>query len=574
MRWMVDRIASRGSGSAVARRRPTASQRRFAAEEVLALAIAVLTLAACGEPERGPRYRPAGAEAPRRGGTFTFSTYTNIRTLDPAIAYDEHSLYALYFLYDTLVDYQREGTHLVPWLAESWTVSPDGLVYAFTLRPGITYADGRPIVAEDFATAWKRVLRMADSPFGQFLDAVDGATAYGAGERDDVPGIRVVDDRHLEVRLTHPDAAFLYVLAMKFAAPLRADFVAAHGGDLRATALSSGPYVLVEWSEGERARFRRSDHYWQPGLPYLDGIVMKENVPRDTAFLMFERGELDAVDRLAAPDWLWIAGREDWAPYVHTMAQMSVYGSRMNVEARPFDDVRVRRALNYAVDKHHQVKLLNGLGVPSHGILPPAMPGRDDALEPYPYDPDKARALLAEAGYPDGFSVEYVTLKDDAAEKIAQSIQADLAKVGVRMKIVLMSWATYLDATATREGAPFSMGSWLQDYPDASNFLDVRFHSRMIADQNSNNDSFYVNRELDALLDAARREQDATEREAMYRRVERILYDDAPWIWGYHPVVMEVVQPYVMGFVLHPVLVRDFRFVWLDLDDQGRRVPR
>jgi len=547
---------------------------RWVVEIASRVAIAALALIACGEPDRGPRYRGAGAETPRRGGTFTFSSFTNVRTLDPAIAYDEQSLYALYYLYDTLVDYEPDGARLVPWLAESWTVSPDGLTYAFTLRPGVTYADGRPIVAGDFATSLHRVLRMADSPFGQFLDAVDGAAAYGAGERDDVPGIRVVDDRHLELRLTHPDAAFLYVLAMKFAAPLRADFVAAHGGDLRATALASGPFALVDWSEGERLRFRRNDRYWQPGRPYLDGLVMLENVPRDTAFLMFERGELDAVDRLSAPDWLWIAGRDDWAPYVHTMSQMSVYGSRMNVEVEPFDDVRVRRALNYALDKQHLVKLQNGLAVPSHGLLPPKMPGRDDAIEPYPHDPERARALLAEAGYPDGFSVEYVTIKDDNAEKLAQSLQADLAEVGVRVEIRLMSFATYLEATSTRQGAPFSLGSWLMDYPDASNFLDVRFHSRMIADQNSNNDSFYVDDEVDRLLDAARRELDGAAREAMYRRVERILYDDAPWIWGYHPKVMEVVQPYVRDFVHHPVLVRDFRWVWLDLDDAGARLPR
>ena len=539
-----------------------------------ALAAIASLAVACGDPDRGPRYRGAGAEAPRRGGTLTFSTYTNIRTLDPAIAYDEHSIYALYYLYDTLVDYAPDEPRLVPWLAESWTVSDDGRTYAFTLRPGLTYADGRPIVAEDFATAWKRVLRLPDSPFGQFLDAVEGAAAYGRGERDDVPGIRVVDDRHLEVRLDHPDAAFLYVLAMKFAAPLRADFVAARGNDLRAATLASGPFELVEWSQGEQARFRRNPRYWRAGLPYLDGIVMRENVPRDTAFLMFERGELDTVDRLAAPDWLWIAGREDWAPYVHTMAQMSVYGSRMNVEAPPFDDVRVRRALNHAVNKDHLVKLLGGLAVPSHGLLPPGMPGRDDALAPYPHDPEKAKALLAEAGYPDGFSVEYVTIKDDSAEKIAQSLQADLAAIGVRMKITLMSWATFLDATATREGAPFSMASWLQDFPDASNFLDVRFHSRMIDEHNSNNDSFYANPEVDRLLDAARRELDPVAREAMYREVEQILHDDVPWIWEYHPVVMEVVQPYVRDFVLHPVLVRDFRWVWLDLDERGRRVSR
>src|SRR5687768_6158185 len=113
------------------------------------------------------------------------------------------------------------------------------------------------------------------------------------------------------------------------------------------------------------------------------------------------------------------------------------------------------------------------------------------------------------------------------------------------------------------------MSSWLMDYPDPTNFLDIRFHSRMISDHNSNNDSFYRNPEVDRLLDEARKDLDPARREAAYHRVERILYDDAPWLWHYHPVVMEVVQPYVRDFELHPVLVRDFRAVWLD-----EKVPR
>jgi ABC-type transport system substrate-binding protein len=522
-------------------------------------AIASLAVA-CSAGDREPKYRGYGATEPRRGGTFTYSSYTNVRTLDPAIAYDENSIYGLHYLYDTLVNYEPGGVTLVPQLAESWTISPDGLVYTFTLRPGIAFSDGTPVRASDFVYAWERVRSTEDSPFVQFLDPI--------------AGLRVIDERHLEIRLAAADAAFLYVLAMTFTTPLRREFVEAHGGDLRRTVLGTGPFLLGGWSEGERLVVERNPHYWDPRLPYLDRIVLLENIPRDTAFLMFERGELESVDRLSAPDWLWVSQREDWKPYVHTLAQMSVYGERLNVTAKPFDDVRVRRALNYARNKAHTVKLLNGLAVPSHGLLPPSMPGRDETLEPYPYDPAKARALLAEAGYPDGFDLEYVTLKDDNQEKLAQSLQADLAAVGVRVKITLMSFATYLTAIGKKDGPPFSMGSWLEDYPDPSNFLDVRFHSRMIADENSNNDSWYRNPELDRLLDDARREVDAAKRAEMYRRVERILYDDAPWIWDYHPVVMEVAQPYVKNFAQHPVWVRDFREVWLDLDPQGRRVPR
>jgi ABC-type transport system substrate-binding protein len=129
----------------------------------------------------------------------------------------------------------------------------------------------------------------------------------------------------------------------------------------------------------------------------------------------------------------------------------------------------------------------------------------------------------------------------------------------------MMSFATYQEATSRRGGPPFSIATWLADFPDPSNFLDVRFHSRMISPEGfSNNDSFFADPETDQLLDQARRELDPARRAALYRRVERILYDQAPWIWAYHPKVMEVVQPYVRGFTLHPLLVRDFRRVWLD----------
>ncbi len=529
--------------------------------------VSLLVVAGCKGSDHGPHDRAYGATEPRYGGTLTFANYTNVRTMDPAIAYDENSIYCLNFFYDTLVSYEAadpdrpgSGTALVPQLAESWTISPDGLVYDFTLRPGLTYSNGAPVHAADFVYAIHRIQRREDSPFTQFI----------AGIKD----VAAPDDRHVRFTLDHPDAAFLYVLAMKFATPLDQAFVEAHGDDLRRAVLGTGPFVMGSWSEGERVVFDRNPNYWDHRLPYLDHIVFLENIPNDTAFLMFEDGELDTIDRLPSPDWLWIVEREDWKPYIHTIPQMSVYGERMNVRVKPFDDVRVRRALNYAVDKDHLIKVQNGLAVASHGLLPPGMFGRDDSLEPYPHDPAKAKELLAEAGYPDGFDVDYVTLQDDKAVKLAQSMQADLAEVGVRVKITQMSFATYLTATGKPDGPAFSYGSWLQDYPDPSDFLDVKFSTSQIADENSNNDTFYSNPALDKMLEQAHAELDQGKRAALYHQIERILYDDAPWIWEYHPVVMEVVQPYVKHFAQHPVWVRDYREVWLDLDPDGKRVPK
>jgi peptide/nickel transport system substrate-binding protein len=483
----------------------------------------VLLLVACNVPDRGPR------ATPRDPTTLRFSSKDAIATLDPAIAYDEQSTWITHALYDTLVDYAPASTALIPRLAERWEISPDGRTYHFWLRAGLAYADGKPIVAGDFKTSFERTRAMADSPFGPYLAPLSQ--------------IEVPNDRELVLHLDRPDATFLYVLTMTFTTP---------------STTPSGPYMVELWDPGQRIVLRRNPHYFDPARSHLPRIEMLENVPRDTQFLMFEKGELDVAERLAPPDYLYVIESAAWRPYVHTTPQMNAYGIRMNVRRKPFDDRRVRQALNYALDKDHTIKLLNGGAVAAHGILPPGMAGRDDTLKPYPHDPAKARALLAQAGYPHGFDVDYVTIDDEEAEKLAASIQADLGEVGVRVHVTIMSLAAFQTAIGRPDGPAFSYDGWVGDFPDPSNFLEPRFSSRMIADENSNNTSFYSNPTLDALLDAAHGEPDAAKRAALYHRAERILYDDAPWIWNYHREMTEVTQPYVRGYEPHPVWGRDY----------------
>ena len=322
-------------------------------------------------------------------------------------------------------------------------------------------------------------------------------------------------------------------------------------------------------SEGDRIALRRNPHYYDPSRAHLDGIVLHENIPRDTQFQMFERGELDTAEKLAAPDYLFVMSEPAWQAYVHRTVGMTTFGSRMNVRQKPFDDRRVRQALNYALAKDHTARLLNATTVPAHGILPPGMLGRDPDLAPYPHDVAKARALLAEAGYPDGFDVDYVTTNDEETEKVAASLQSDLAEIGVRVHIAVMSWAAWATAVGQPDGPPFSYASWAADFPDPVNFFEPRFHSRSIKTADSSNDSFYANPEVDALLDAARGDLDPEARAARYRRVERILYDDAPWIWDYHRVNTEVTQPYVRDYQQHPIWMRDYTSTWLDLGPDG-----
>jgi len=521
-------------------------------------ALVALVAAAC-TGERGPRFKPAGNTTPRDGGTLRYATNQNVRTLDPAIAYDEVTNPLVHAVFDTLVDYEPAvggtGLGLVPRLAERWTLSPDGLVYTFAIRHGVTFSDGTPLVAGDFVYSLERVRAMADSPFGTFLA--------------DVASITAPNDHELAITLSHANAAFLYALTMPFATPLSRPQVERAGSALRSQPVGTGPFVLGMWDEGRRVELRKNPRYWNPSRVHLDSIVLLENVPRDTQFMMFERGELDTAERLSLPALLLVTSQPAWQPFVHPAPMMNAFGSRMNVRMKPFDDRRVRQALNYALDKQHSVKLLGSSATAAHGMLIPGMLGYDASIAPYPHDPAKARALLAEAGYPNGFSTDYVVMSDEEAERVAASLQSDLAEVGVRVRIVQLSYATFAGAIANSHGPAFSKIGWLADFPDPTTFLDGKFHSRSISDENSSNDSFYSNPELDALLDAARAEPAVGKRDALYRRAERILYDDAPWIWDYHQMMTEVVQPYVAGYAPHPVWLRDYTSTWLDVTDEG-----
>jgi ABC-type transport system substrate-binding protein len=490
------------------------------------------------------------------------------------IANDEFGYFMLRPLFDTLVDFSPSGRDIIPRLAERWEVSVDGLVYTFELRPGIAFSDGTPITAAHFKYSFERTLRAQDSPFTTYLGDVEGARDVIDGKTTACAGITTPSDRRLVIRLAGVNPALLDILTMPFTAPQRAQHVARAGDQLRRNPDATGPFRLASWDEGNQIVLVRNPHYFEPRRAHLEVIVMLENIPRDIQFQMFERAELDAAEKLAAPDYLFVMSAPAWQPYVHRSKAMNVFGSRMNLRKKPFDDRRVRQALNYALDKQHTARLLNETTVPSHGILPPGMFGRDPDLLPYPHDVARARALLAEAGYPDGIDVEYVTTNDEETEKVAGSLQSDLALAGVRIHITVMSWAAWQTAIGQAQGPGLAFASWAADFPDPINFFDPLFHSRSITPTNSSNNSFYDNPELDALLDGARQELDLRKREAMYRRAERILYDDAPWIWDYHRLTTEVTQPYVQGYEPHPIWQRDYTSAWLDLGPDGAPVAR
>jgi ABC-type transport system substrate-binding protein len=537
----------------------------------LAAALAIAIGTACRPPDDVPRIRAGVRATPRDGGTLRLAFNQGLATLDPSVANDDVSAAILAPLYDTLLAFEPmdpdrpdapgAGLRLVPQLAERWEVSADGLRYRFVLRADATYRDGTPIVAADLRFALERALRRPDSPFAAFLADLVGADAVIAGAAPTCAGLATPDPRTLELTLARPNPALPQILTMKFATPIRADAPPDQTGD---APLTSGPFEVARWDHGVAITLRRNPHYRDAGRAHLDQLVLLEQVPRDTAFLMFLRGELEACAPLTAPDLQWLLAQPAWRPQLRRGHGMNAFGARMNVRVPPFDDRRVRQALNLAIDKDHLRRVLGGDATIAHGILPPGLLGRDDALAPYPHDPARARALLGAAGYPRGLDLTFATFTDDEAERVAASMVADLAVVGVRVRIETMAMAPWQEAIRLPDGPPFSIATWTEDYPDPTSFLDVRFHGRAISAEGSSNDSFFADPALDDLLDRARGELDVDRRVALYHQAERLLFDAAPWIWGYHRDQVEVVQPTVRGYAPHPVWGRDFTTAWLD----------
>ena len=520
----------------------------------------------------GPRYVGAGHEDPRMGGTFIFAESSNIHTLDPHFAYDTLSTAACRLLYDGLLDYDYDGNMIPSLAAELPEISGEGRVFRFTLRDGIKFHNGREIVAEDISWSMHRLLsERIGSPGYPFYKSIEGAEAYHKGKTDRVEGIVVLDDKTIEFRLDEPDQTFLNALAMPFAYPMAKEHVQkleqADGLDaVGRQPVGAGPFAFRRWERGVQVEVERFEQYWAPAAR-PDRIVFLENISADVASARFRNGDLDILYRPSKVHRLFLRQAEAWAPYRAESPSPAVYALGLNCELPPFDNVHVRRAVAFVIDRSKLERLDPGQVIPATQVLPPMLPPYDpDLPTKQVFDLDRAREEMRLAGFPDGLS-EPVTLwvRGDSEVRVAQLFQQDLKAIGIEINLKMVSFATYLKETGRPRVAQAAFTGWHQDFPDPSNFMDILFHSRSIHPENSENRSFYRNAELDAILDRARAEVDRQVRLSLYAEANAILAHDAPWAFLYYPVDMFVWQPYVKGFRPHPVWLNEYRNIWLDL---------
>jgi len=479
----------------------------------------------------------APAAAQEQGGSIVVTYRDDIATLDPAIGYDWQNWSIIKGMFDGMMDYEPGTTTLRPHLAEDYTVSEDGTTYTFTLREGVRFHNGREMVADDVKYSLERTLNPETRSPGQgFFLGISGAQAFVDGEAEEVTGVRAPDPRTVEITLDEPNASFLHLMAINFSYVVPREEVEALGEDFGRNPVGTGAFKMQAWQLGQRLVLERNPDYFVEGLPYLDQISFEVGVEPSVALLRLQRGEVDILgDGIPPAQFVAITSDPANEGLIASGPQLQTGYITLNGNVEPFDDVRVRQALNMAVNKERVVQIINGRATPANQPLPPLMPGYDEAFEGYPYDPEGAKALLAEAGFADGFATQLYANNTDPNPRIAQAIQQDLAAIGIDVELRTQAQSTVIAAGGEPEGAPmiWSGGmAWIADYPDPSNFY-WPILSCAGAVPGGWNWAWYCNEDLDAMAseaDAMVQPDQQAAREEMWHEIYAQVMADAPWV--------------------------------------------
>jgi ABC-type transport system substrate-binding protein len=462
------------------------------------------------------------------------------RSLDPALSTDVPTGRAVAYLYDGLTTLDPQA-QLHPGLASSWDVSADGLTYTFHLRRGVVFHDGSPFSSRSVIASWQRVLDpSAQSGRGEPLHPILGARDYQRGDATSIRGLSAPDDSTVVVRLVEPIAIFPKLLAM----PVAAIVPEGAGADLGERPIGTGPWRLVEWRHDDYLLFVRNERYWgtPPGADSLRARIIAEP---STAVAEFESGNVDIlrVPPGEAREWTENVARQR---YLNSIPALQLVYVGINVNRGPLRDVRVRQALNHAIDTERIIeRLVSGRGTRAAGVIPPSLAGHDSTRTPYAFDAARARQLLAEAGYAGGLDIELWCSTNPLMVRIAETMQAYLNAVGIRTRIMSRESAT-VRTTARRGDVDLYLKDWYADYPDAENFLYPLLHS---ANHGAGgNISFYANAEYDRVVQASRVELDEARRLALYQQADALALAEAPMIFLYFYNELYAVQPWLQGF--------------------------
>lgn len=509
---------------------------------------------------------------------FRYNEAANISTLDPAFARDQTVIWAVNQLFNGLIQLD-DRMEVRPSIARSWSVQDSGRTYEFHLRNDVFFHDspafkggrGRRVVAADFVYSLGRIIDPAvASPGAWIFNDADTTDPGGA--------FRAPDDSTLIVRLRHPFPPFLRLLSMQYCSVVPREAVEMSGNDFGRQPVGTGPFRFSMWKEGVKLVLLKNEGYFETRqgerLPYLDAVAVSFVPDRQSSFLEFIKGNLDmmsGLDPAYKDELLTRDGRLQpryrssinliTQPYLNTeylgfMMDTSAPGGRSVTSSRA-----VRQAINLAFDRRKMIRYLrNNMGIPGlQGITPKGLPSFDSSVTCYDYDPERARRLLAAAGYPEGRGLPPVTLTSTADYlDICKYIQHQVAAIGIDLRIEVSQPAAVKEMKAEAK-LPFFRASWIADYPDAENYLSL-FCTRNFSPKGPNYTHF-SNPLYDHLYDRAMAEGNDSIRYALYRRMESILMEESPVVVLYYDQVLRFVHRNVEGLGSNPMNLLTLKYV-------------
>ena len=499
---------------------------------------------------------------PKYGGTLTTYTSADPKSFDPAAlsAWDQTIVAAN--ILEGLVRLNPEGNAIEPGIAESWEPSEDGTVWTFHLRDA-KFHNGRAVTAQDFKYSFERVANpQTASPAAWMLNKLQGFDENTAGSASEISGIKVVDDHTLELTLTEPYAPFVSMLSSAALAVVPQEAVEEFGDDFGQHVVAAGPFTVGQWNFNQDLTINAFEDYWA-GRPYLDSVKFKVINDENTRIVEFDAGTLDIAwitpahyDRLTSdPRYANSIGRADT---LHTSFLM------FNMEKEPFaSNKALREAVLYALDTQATIDMLQGRASVANVLLPSGMLGSGDPATTPPYDVEKAKAKMAEAGYADGLpqTFEVITPAWNNNIKILEIYQQNLKEIGINIEIKALENSAYNEA---RDSGQFEIawGNIVATYPDPDAMFYPLLHSDNIGA--AGNYARYSNPEVDALIEQARASTDDNERASLYQQIEQLVLEDLPYAYLTHNIYVDICQPFVRDYCPSALDVSTYHRVWLD----------
>lgn len=500
---------------------------------------------------------PAGDAWKKWEQVLVFNNEAEPKTLDPHLMTGQPEHRLALGLFEGLTSHHPATLQPLPGCAEWWEVSDDGTVYTFHLRKGLTWSNGDPLTAEDFRWSWQRAISPETaSEYGYMLDPIRNAEEFRQGKVKDFAevGVQVADPLTLKVTLRAPTAYFLEITAFETLMPVHRATVEKYGAKWTQPEhfVGNGPFVLAAWTPRDFIEFTPNPKWWNHAIVRVSRIRMRALEDQNTALAEYLSGGFDWIPSVPAPK----VDEAQQHPDYYVSPFLTSYFFRFNTKRKPFDDVRVRKAFDLAVNKAEICeKVLKAGQLPATGIVPPGIHGYPQ-LDGLAYDPEAARKLLAEAGYPrgEGFpEVELLYNTQESHQRVCEVMVSMWREVlGVRVKPRNAEWQAYLEQVQKMD-YQIARAGWIGDYADPNTFLDL-----WLTD-GGNNNTGWSNAEYDALIQAAARERDPAKRMAMFQKAERMVcVENMPILPVYYYVNQGLLRPRVKGWYenirdLHPL---------------------